>query len=146
MRLSILPQFLDGTRDFVRHFDSDHPREHRNLQIAKPVFQMARLYQRRLNKMELLPLGPRHIDRNEAYLVVSADNLQTCLLAHGEDWMLRRSDLLAIHAQKNISRLDSCVGCRAARVNILKYPSLSERRLVGKVSRAQFSALEAPTI
>ena len=60
------PQFLDCSRDFVCHFDSDHPREHRNLQIAKPVFQMARLNQCRLNKMELLPLGPRYIDRTEA--------------------------------------------------------------------------------
>jgi hypothetical protein len=41
-----------------------------------------------LNKMELLPFGPRHIDHNEAYLVVFADNFQTCLLAHGEDWVL----------------------------------------------------------
>jgi hypothetical protein len=51
--------------------------------------------------------------------------------------MLRRGDLSAIHAKKNIPRLDSGVGCGASRVDILKYPSLSERRFVGKVSRAQ---------
>src|ERR1019366_6307671 len=87
--------------------------------------------------MELLSLGSRHIDCNEAQLIVFADDLQTSLLAHGEDRMLRRGDLSAIHTKKNIPRLDSGVRCGATRVNILKYPSLSEWRFVGKVSRAQ---------
>ena len=42
---------FDSARDFVRHHDSDHSREHRNLQMVKPVLQMARLNQCRLDKI-----------------------------------------------------------------------------------------------
>src|ERR1039458_10231846 len=91
-----LPQPLDGTRDFVRHFDPDHPRKHGYLKVAQSLSQIPRLNQRRLDKMELLSLGPRHIDRNCAPLLVSANNLQTSLLAHSEDRMLWRRNLPAI--------------------------------------------------
>ena len=94
--------------------------------------------------MQLLPFGPRHIDGNDASLITFADDLQTSLLAHSEDWMLRRGDLPAIHAQKNISRLDSGDGCGASRVDILKYPALSERRFVGKVGCAQRGPARSP--
>jgi hypothetical protein len=89
--------------------------------------------------MELLSFGPRHIDRNGASLIVSANYLQTRLLAHREDRMLWRGNLTAIYAEKNIPWLDSGTGCGAARVDILKYPSLSEVRFVGKVRCAQRS-------
>jgi hypothetical protein len=85
-----LPQTLDGARDFVCHLDSDHPWEHGNLQIAQSVFEMPCLNQRWFDKMELLSFWPRHIDRNNTPLVVSADNLKTGLLAHSEDRMPRR--------------------------------------------------------
>ena len=98
---------------------------------------MARFYQRRLNKMELLPLGSCHIDRNSAPLIVLADNLKAGLFGHREDRMLWRRNLPAIHAEKNIPWLDSGIRCGAARVDILKYPSLSEGCFVGKVRCAQ---------
>jgi hypothetical protein len=90
--------------------------------------------------MKLLSLGPRHIDRNGAPLIISADNLQSSLLAHSEDRMVWRRNLPAFHAEKNVPRFDSSIGCGAARVDILKYPSLSERCFVGKVRCAQRGA------
>ena len=102
-----LPQPRDGTEDFVRHLDTDHPREHGNLQIAQSIFEMPRLNQRWLDKMEFLSFGPRHIDRNGMSLIVSADNLQSSLPAHSEDRMLRRRNLPAIYAEENIPWLDS---------------------------------------
>lgn len=72
-------------------------------------------------------------------MIISADDLNSRLLAHCKDRMFRQSDLQVTHAEKNISRLDSGVGCRAARVDILKYPSLSERCFGGEVGRAQRS-------
>ena len=109
-----LPQPRDGTGDFVRHLDSDHPREHRNLQVAQTVFEMPCLNQRWLGKMGLFALGPHHIDRNGSSLIVSADNLQSSFLAHSEDRMLWRRNLPAIHTEKNIPWFDSGIGCGAS--------------------------------
>jgi hypothetical protein len=134
-----LPQPLDGTRDFGCHLDSDHPWEHGNLQVAQSVPELPCLNQRWLDKMELLSFGPRHIDRNGAPLIVSADNFQTSLLAHSEDRMLWRRNLPAVHTEKHIPWFDFGIGCGASGVDILKYPSLSEGRFVGKVRCAQRS-------
>jgi hypothetical protein len=41
---------------------------------------MSRDYEGRLGKMKFLSLGPSHIDRNCAWLIVFADNLKTGML------------------------------------------------------------------
>jgi protein ImuB len=48
-------------------------------------------------------LGPCHIDWDGAPLIISANNLQTGLLAHHEDGMLWRGNLPALHAEKNVT-------------------------------------------
>ena len=98
-----LSQPLNGTRDFVGYFDSNHPWEHRDLQVAQSVFEMPCLNQLRLDEMKLLSLGQCHIDWDGAPMIVSADNLQAGLLAHHEDRVLWRGDFAAIHAEKNVT-------------------------------------------
>src|ERR1700733_4252284 len=100
---------------------------------------MPRLDERGLDEVKLLPFGPRHIDGDGAYPIIFTDDFQTGLFSHSEDRMLRRGNVLAIHVQKDVSGLDSSDRCGASRMNILKYPTFSERRFIGEVVGAQRS-------
>jgi hypothetical protein len=83
--------------------------------------------------MELLPLTPRHIDRNSSSLTISADDLNNRLLAQSKYRMFRRSYFPAAHTQEDIARLNARNGGRSSRVNILKDRSLPVIRVVRQI-------------
>jgi hypothetical protein len=94
---------------------------------------MPRHYECGFDEMEFLSLGSCNIDRDGSSLIVSADDLNSRLLAHSEDRMFWWSNIPAIYREKNIPWLDSSIRCGASCVDILKYPPLRKGRFVGKV-------------
>ena len=87
--------------------------------------------------MEFLPLGPCYFDGNSAPLVASVYKFHTCLLAHGEYGVFRRSDFPAIDTEKDVPRFNASDRCCSSCVDILKDPTFSIRCFVFKVGCAE---------
>ena len=105
---------------------------------------MPRLNQLRFDKVKLFPFWAGHIDHYPALLFIRSDHLYACLLAHRENWMVWRNDVVIIDAQENITRLDTSRRRRSTGMHILKDPSLAVLCLIFQVRCAECCTTRCP--
>ena len=130
-------QTRDPTGNLVGDHNSNHAGKHGDFQVACAVFEASRLHEGRFDEMELLPFWTRHIDRHGLLFVFIVDNHDIRLLPHWKNWMFWWYDFTAIDAEQDIPGLNAGNRGGAARVDILKDPSLPIMRVIRQVRCAE---------